>query len=1596
MDIKSNTQQINTFAGGMNTDLSDMLLKSSQYRLAKNVRYVTNDEENGGELRMVDGCVFGGDVSDGFIIDDKYKNRLKVLYTGAIRNYAIAIVKVEVNDGERINVIDPHNTSKELTNSHWWVLVSKNPFENVDNDSYIQMDKFKVAFGPCGATLGNKLSVVCRYENYNNVHVYIADGINPVLSINIGHAFDDGFVPSSDYNAITSNPQVTFKRIQFVDLVDGALPAGMVEYSYQYFNKYGNESKISVPTKLIPIVKGSGNYTEGYRSGETSNRGVELRFPGKHESFDSMRIYRIQYIENGQAPTVDVIYESNVNTTDFWTYIDGGQPPLYNVTLEEYNANSGIHIIPKVIESKEDRLFAANIKKDLNSFVSQDILNWDARAYRFPKDSTTTTLYTYGTTSNPITVDNTYQVPEKHDCWQSTNNINKDLTEDDPQYQYNSSVVGGSGINISWSFNDIKTSADANTSDSDYYSIPGTNGKPLSLQDDRSLYVLNYTKFDDGNHLMGTDIKASLANSKTSYTYPSLKADELYRYGIVLYDKYGNASPVKWIADIRTPIELPIYTNEFSDLTTSQRGLFFDVNEQSLIDVGVTSYEIVRCIRSEKDIKNLSVGVLSRPIKRLTNKYNLAYSQATESYPYTPSGWLTTADYWAGSNRLFDFLDQDNTQERSWWAESNCAIRHVDHDDNNTTYTTYSEPNKSIFQFVSPEVCYAQDSFKQLLQGQSIKIKPLTYLYGYRSRKTKNDFDFDSTKIILPEPPDATSIMSYGLFLDQVLYPGNEYTRMYVENTAVMYRLMPDTGSSGQGGYKVNYIPLHENATGNQNQLDIITNCSSVSTMFYYGDKKLSDCVQGNAIKDITINYKQYSIYREATGYEKNGVGFNQLDTNKRYSYIKLYIASDNIVVSKFAGGCREIINNTSVSSIGSAEVEDFAFADTMQWDDFAEIKKSGETYSLKYTNTSTAIGNNSFVNWVSNGAYNVPATGDWSTLKLDQADLQDDMLLQTNVVMGPGGACMLLNIKDADVALWNSAAVPNEAFKDTKSYMYKHTTLNGLPIGGGEKIYVVPESRLGTFLCSIQHTITPYSGFSYENRKQDMYYSFGDVFVPTEVGASQTHLNLPEGWYRRPVFNGDCYRQAMEYVSQHKYYFAPNKYTKNACIVYSFPTESSINLAFTDGFEFHKNNAPTEIQEKPADVYKKFVQTKSLYRYNPVYSAHSTAHPKAMQLDRSDYDIEFDTRCFYSNVKSNNENTDNWLRFMPANFIDVDSRKGPITNLRTFNNQLFFWQTDGTGILSVNERAAVSDQSGLPLMLGTGGVLDRFDYLNTACGMKENEFADAQSDSVLYWWDHTRKELCAHAAGNGLGVNSLSKEKGVQNLINVKAKQNLLASDPTLIYDKKYNELIAYIATTAEDDTTKDGTPSEKITATDDGSMIYSELTGQFVSLVDVYPKHAIQFGDKIYMMSDKDANDKYLWLWNYQECKKNPDVSYVRGFSNMLYPYVKYVINDNNTFPKVFDNITFGGRFYGGDKEDITPLHFKFKTPLKQQGEADGTSVENREYDFRMAIPRHKNSQYGDRLRGKTMQCEMWSLKSDVDFSLQYITTKYRISWV
>ena len=55
----------------------------------------------------------------------------------------------------------------------------------------------------------------------------------------------------------------------------------------------------------------------------------------------------------------------------------------------------------------------------------------------------------------------------------------------------------------------------------------------------------------------------------------SLRRGEVYRYGIILYDKNGRQSDVNWIADIKTPtanefpiVEKVIEGSEPSDITT--------------------------------------------------------------------------------------------------------------------------------------------------------------------------------------------------------------------------------------------------------------------------------------------------------------------------------------------------------------------------------------------------------------------------------------------------------------------------------------------------------------------------------------------------------------------------------------------------------------------------------------------------------------------------------------------------------------------------------------------------------------------------------------------------------------------------------------------------------------------------------------------------------------------------------------------------------------------------------------------------------------------------------------------------------------------
>jgi hypothetical protein len=139
---------VNTFTKGMNTDTSDSMMPSDQYRLAKNLRLITHDNGSNGEL-----CPIADTEGE----DNDFYN---VVASTSIRDYGIVITTGKKPETGVIPV------------SGWciWRIYG----EDID-----------LIFGPCTDTLGDAVSLVTRYEDDDNVKLYIADGKHPLMMINV-------------------------------------------------------------------------------------------------------------------------------------------------------------------------------------------------------------------------------------------------------------------------------------------------------------------------------------------------------------------------------------------------------------------------------------------------------------------------------------------------------------------------------------------------------------------------------------------------------------------------------------------------------------------------------------------------------------------------------------------------------------------------------------------------------------------------------------------------------------------------------------------------------------------------------------------------------------------------------------------------------------------------------------------------------------------------------------------------------------------------------------------------------------------------------------------------------------------------------------------------------------------------------------------------------------------------------------------------------------------------------------------------------------------------------------------------------------------
>tara|TARA_R110000824_G_scaffold375749_1_gene566714 strand:+ start:401 stop:4561 length:4161 start_codon:yes stop_codon:yes gene_type:complete len=374
------------------------------------------------------------------------------------------------------------------------------------------------------------IQAIGRYESESIQRVYWTDNLNPVRTFNIETENADNL----GIEDLSLSPLASFTSLKIKEVITGgSLKAGMYQYVYRLRSAEGAETRFSQPSNFIHVVSGSvywkyntdpENQIEynGTIPGEDSGKKVIIHLEDLDVDYDYVEVVAI-YRSTAEGITSSSIIGIkeiiNGGAVEFTHAINSNDIPI---SLEEVTAFTTNITKASTIESKDNRLFLANLETRASG------LTFDATSYRYKLTSdeslfpykevlTGAHVKTYTTDNNPYN--------EVDEWFQADNSLYK--------YQKDGRTLGGEGTYIDFKF--TKKRITGTTRENSWEYPPYVEGK-LGVS-------------SCGEEVATGDYKEpTIAESFTGY-----QRDEVYRFGIVLYDLRGNPGFVNWIGDIRFP-----------------------------------------------------------------------------------------------------------------------------------------------------------------------------------------------------------------------------------------------------------------------------------------------------------------------------------------------------------------------------------------------------------------------------------------------------------------------------------------------------------------------------------------------------------------------------------------------------------------------------------------------------------------------------------------------------------------------------------------------------------------------------------------------------------------------------------------------------------------------------------------------------------------------------------------------------------------------------------------------------------------------------------------------------------------------------------
>ena len=667
MVINENNSAINSFTKGMNSDGSYDQLDGAQYTFAQNVR-ITKNQFLGGKddyASVHEGIITP--VPSGLNINELEGNAEKLgvnigkmLAVKSIDNIAIVITRK--SNSMYIYRFDLDETTnlvtkeiKELWHGKIW---------NSGEDS-------------------RQVSAVLYKELENVIKLYIATGKHPIICMRVDDSIfneeGESKLQGRSVDDFMTNRLVPTKRIMIEGITSGRLLTSQVQYTYRYYNKYGNSTQLAPLTNKIQVIDPSRSKEIGNAENTETSLGFILSIDTSDyaNNFDRLQVYRLQYIKAGEDAEVSLIYDGELKQTETNKFVlnDIGIDPIQSLTIEEFSAMSGIIVIPQVIEQNQEYMFCGNIKDDT---IIKDA--------NIPDE--------YKNDQNKITHTQTKV------CL-SYNKLDGDIP--DP--------------------GNIKYSEES----SDYNILQNNTGESSNV------VTTKVTDYFKQRGINPESVVASYKDIMTSSLLRSLRRGETYKYAAVFYDKYGRRTDVLPIGEYtvqsyntNVPITCtqnqliahPIGVNiKIPQITDSEGNLIKDI-------IGC---QIIR--RSSSDVyqETLLQVALARPVQQgildiNVDDWSTLSGDSVKKSPFYPTGFLSVNDIRITPTfYLTAFVPYDDIEDLVYRQSIYENQQLVDALDSLTR-------NNQLYQIFSSEIDFRRDDVLSRINTSDTKIQEVKYI----------------------------------------------------------------------------------------------------------------------------------------------------------------------------------------------------------------------------------------------------------------------------------------------------------------------------------------------------------------------------------------------------------------------------------------------------------------------------------------------------------------------------------------------------------------------------------------------------------------------------------------------------------------------------------------------------------------------------------------------------------------------------------------------------------------------------------------------------------------------------------------------------